>query len=297
MAAVRRGIIATDRLTLGFAVVMVVAVLRSAPASPSWPLHLLAFALIGPLVWLLARAPDDTPFMNFVGPVYPLLLVVMFYTALGTLNEEVGRNHDLWAQRADVALFGTPLSVTWHQRWPNAALSWILHITYVSYYPIVLTAGLWHWRRTPREAYERAAFLIALAFFVCYAVFAFFPVTGPRYFWGAATGPAAETWPARVVNRLLESGSAYGTAFPSSHIAASWTAVLATWRSSRRLALALGVPALGLALGTVYGQFHYAIDAVAGAALAVTVLLTADRLRRLLGGRAPVSAAAPPRRP
>ena len=30
---------------------------------------------------------------------------------------------------------------------------------------------------------------------------------------------------ARLVHRLLEGGSAYGTAFPSSHIAAAWSAV------------------------------------------------------------------------
>lgn len=289
----RRGVIPTDRLTLGFAAAMSAAVLWRAPDSPSWPFHLAAFALTVVLVVLLARGPAETPFMRFTGPVYPLLLVVMFYTAVGTLNEEVGVNHDLWAQHADVALFGSPVSQTWHQAWPFAPLSWVLHLCYVSYYPIVVTVGLWHWRRTSREAFERAVFLIALAFYVCYVAFVCYPVTGPRYFFGAATGPAAQVLPARIVQRLLEGGSAYGTAFPSSHIAASWTAVLATWRSSRRLALALGVPALGLALGTVYGQFHYAIDAIAGAALAVVVLLTADALRRALG-RA-LSRAAPAR--
>jgi hypothetical protein len=40
-----------------------------------------------------------------------------------------------------------------------------------------------------------------------------------------------------------------------------------------------------LAVGTVYGQFHYAVDAVAGAALGLVVLALGPRGGRERGGR------------
>lgn len=279
----RRGLRPQDRLTLAFSALMLAVLLATAARSPSWPIQVGAFALVLLLVWLMTRAPADTPFMRFIGPGYPLLLTTGFYTAIGTLNEELGRNHDLWAQHADAALFGGQVSVTWHAAWPWAPLSWALHLGYQSYYLLVIGVALWHWRRAPIASYERAVFNVCLAFFTCYAVFALWPVTGPRYFFGVATGPAAEVWPARLAHAVLEGGSAYGTAFPSSHIAASWSAVAVTWLASRRLAVALGVPALLLAFGTVYGQFHYAVDAVAGALLAVVLVPLAAWLYRALG--------------
>lgn len=287
-----RGAVAHDRLTLGFAVLFAAVVLVRAPLSAAWPWHLAAASLLALLTVVVARAPGDSPMMKFVGPAYPLLLTVALYTAIGTINEDVGRNYDLWAQHMDVAVFGGPVSQTWHRAWPWAPLSWALHIGYVSYYPIVLIVGLYLWRRRSRAEFERAVFTIALGFFVCYAAFLLFPVVGPRYFFGAATGAAAEVPPARLVHRLLEGGSAYGTAFPSSHIAASWLAVLAAWRTAPRLALTLAAPALALALGTVYGQFHYAIDAVAGAAVAIALFAVAEPLRRRLTAATPAAAAA-----
>jgi len=294
---VKRGVIATDRLTLLFVAAIAAAVLLRSAGASSWPYHLAALALTVGLLALLREAPADSPFMRFLGPVYPIILAAAFYTAIGTLNQDAGINHDLWAQRMDQALFGSQVSVTWHHAWPNPLLSWILHTCYVLYYPIVAVAALWHWRRTPRAVFERAVFLIALGFYVCFLVYVTYPVTGPRYFFGTATGAAADVLPARIVHNLLEGGSAYGTAFPSSHICVSWCAVLATWRSSRKLAVALGIPALGLALGTVYGQFHYGVDAVAGAALAWLLLAAADPLARALGANRPATAPAAPAAP
>ena len=64
------------------------------------------------------------------------------------------------------------------------------------------------------------AALVALGFYVCYVIFALFPVAGPRYFFGNATGPIAQVATARFERWLSEGGSAIGTAFPSSHVAA-----------------------------------------------------------------------------
>ena len=52
---------------------------------------------------------------------------------------------------------------------------------------------------------------------------------------------------------------------------AAWCA----WRALKPLGALLLPAAALLALGTVYGQFHYAVDAVAGVVLGVLVLVLA----------------------
>jgi membrane-associated phospholipid phosphatase len=68
----------------------------------------------------------------------------------------------------------------------------------------------------------------------------------------------------------LEARSSRGTAFPSSHVAvACATSVLAV-RFFGVIGLVIPVVTLGLALGAIYGGFHYAIDVLAGATLGLT---------------------------
>ena len=73
--------------------------------------------------------------------------------------------------------------------------------------------------------------------------------------------------------RLLDGAAAWGTAFPSSHVAVALVAGVCAWRFWRTLGAAALPAAILLTLGTVYGQFHYAVDAMAGAAIAAGVLI------------------------
>jgi len=278
----RRGITATDRLMLGYLALNTAVLLARAGRIESWPWLLAGNALTVALITMLGRA-TPTRFVTFMGAAYPVILTLGFYTQIGVINGELGLVYDQAVHRWETALFGSQVSVTWHRTMPGALLSWVLHFCYGSYYWIVGVPLLFLALRRRGEAFDRGCFLITLGFYVCYAIYLFYPVAGPRYFFGVATGPAAEVLPARIVHGLLEGGSAWGTAFPSSHIAASWCSAAAVWREARRLSVVLWVMAVGLALGTVYGQFHYGVDALAGAALAVALLAAGDPLRRRLG--------------
>ena len=282
MALMARGLIATDRLMLGFLAAFTAIILWRAGDAPSWPLLLAAAALILCLIALLARAPANSAVVQFVGGAYPVMLTPVVYTLLGVFNVEAARFYDVRVQHWESALFRSELSVTWHARMPSLALSWVMHLGYWSYYVIVAGALLGLWFLASREAFARGGFIVTLAFYVCYLIFILFPVMGPRHFFGDATGPIAEILPARLMRSAQHGGSAMGTAFPSSHVAAGWCAVYALWRDLRWLALVLAPAALALALGTVYGQFHYGVDAAGGILLALVLAAAADPLRRVL---------------
>ena len=151
-----------------------------------------------------------------------------------------------------------------------------MHAAYLSYYVILAGAPLGLWLRGRREGARRTVFLVMATFYVCYSVFLLFPVAGPRYLFPPA-GNAATAVPVAVfAHRLLEGGSAWGTAFPSSHVAAALVAATCAFRGLRPLGAFLLPAAVLLSLATVYCQFHYAVDALAGAGLALAALF-ADR--------------------
>lgn len=278
----RRGVIATDKVFLAYLAINSAVILWHAGEVPGWGWLLAGNAAGVLLVALLARAPLSR-LAIFLGGAYPIILTAAFYTQLGVINLNVGTLYDGMVQHWETALFGGEVSVTWHQHLESRELSFFLHGCYVSYYWILMLPALFLFFRRSRDAFERGVFIMTLGFYACYVIFSFFPVAGPRYFFGNATGPITEVATARLAHWLTEGGSAIGTAFPSSHVAATWCAVYALWRDARRLAWMVMPVALGLALGTVYGQFHYAIDAVAGAIFGVLLCAAADPLRRALG--------------
>jgi membrane-associated phospholipid phosphatase len=134
----------------------------------------------------------------------------------------------------------------------------------VLYYPIVLAGPLLLLLKRKAVQAQNVLFTTILAFVVCYVIFALYPVAGPNYTFEHPTGPVREVWSARLVYGLLGTGSSFGTAFPSSHVAATVAANIALWREWRVLAVTIVVPTVLLVVGTVYCQMHYGVDAVAG---------------------------------
>ena len=279
----RLGARPVDAVARVFVLAMAVVALVTSNSVPEWPLLLASDALALVLIELISRAPRASGVARLAALWYPLVLVPAYYGQLGIIGMGVGHARDLVVQRWEAFLFGGQPSLTWHLAMPAPALSWVLHACYLAHYAIIIGVPLWLWLRVGREECERAVFTISLAFFLCFLASAVFPVAGPGFWFPAAAGPESRVTTARLVDWIVDSGSSYGTAFPSSHVAASWAAVLMAIRGAPRLAVVLAPVALGLAAGTVYGQFHYVADACAGAAVALACYGYGDRLRTRLG--------------
>ena len=180
----------------------------------------------------------------------------------------MGRPHaDVTVLGWEHALFGGNPSATWAAHLPYVALSEALHLSYASYYLLVLLPPVVLYVRGARTEFARTEFArtllaLALVYAACFSTYLLFPVDGPRYLVGPAHAPDG---PVRAfVLHLLAAGSSRGTAFPSSHVAASVVATLCALRADRRLGIPIAILTTGLTLGTVYGGFHYGVDALAG---------------------------------
>lgn len=260
-----------------FTAAMTLVLLWCRPAEAPWILA--AHVLVLTLVWLAPRARSSGR-DSLVADFYPLAIDWALYAEVGLLNRSRGVSHDALLQRWEQWLFGTQPAQAWMAAWPSPAVSTLLHLGYLSKYPMLL-APLALWLGGRRAAAREVLFLTILTFYSCYALFLLFPVAGPRYVLPAPSGAAATTAAAAFTRALLEAGSAWGTAFPSAHVAVTIVVSVSILRFSRRLGLPLVLLTALLTVGTVYGGFHYAIDALAGALLAAFVLAG----RRVMAGR------------
>ncbi len=211
----------------------------------------------------------------------PLLLGPFLYVELRWLIPAVGRPHsDAIVLHWEHVLFGGNPSATWALAMPSLVLSESLHFAYASYYALVLVPPIVLYARGKRDGFAATLLALTIVYAACFSTYLLFPVDGPRYLVGPAHAPDG---PVRAfVLHLLESGSSRGTAFPSSHVAASVVSALCALTFQRRLGKVVAVLTVGLTLGTVYGGFHYGVDALAGAVLGALCWLGARAAWRAL---------------
>jgi membrane-associated phospholipid phosphatase len=261
-----------ERLLAGYSVVVIGLCLARGGRFPGLGWIAAAHGLVLVLLLLLQRVGTDR-FGALLRDFAPVVILLGLYGAIDVINGGGAvRNHDRVVQSWEAMLFGGQPARDWWHRWPSRAASWIFHAAYFSYYLIVPFPLVYFLATRRAELARRAIFPILVAFVLCYLGFLFFPVAGPYYEFERPLGGLVENGPARLVYAVLAGGSSYGAAFPSSHVAATWAAVVAVGREVPRVGAALAVPATLLTVGVVYCQMHYAVDAIAGLGVAVLAL-------------------------
>ncbi|MGQ0562296.1 MAG: phosphatase PAP2 family protein [Gemmatimonadota bacterium] len=233
--------------------------------------------------WIRLRLPRAA---QVAGDWYALALIPALYTELAVLNVSVfnGRYFDPIIIRWEAALFGGQPFRELATTFPSLAISEPLHFAYLSYYLIIYGPPLYLYLRGRHAEQQHIVFALMLTFFAHYVFFIYFPVEGPRYRLPAPGGEIAEGLFYNVAHRVLEAGSARGAAFPSSHVAVSLVASACAFTMIPLAAPILLLLTSGLALGAVYGGFHYATDALLGFIFGLLLFALAPRLARRLSG-------------
>lgn len=298
LPAGERGLRPVDVLLLGYLLLTGLLILGNPKNLPWWPLHLAARLVAIVAILRLVPTRPKNRVLAFVRDWYPIAAFLPLYSELATLtNLFTTQRYDEVVVTWEAALFGGQPSQTLRAMFPSHALSEYLHFSYFYYYFVPTTLCLTLWLRGETARFSRALTAILGTFLACCLIYLVFPVVGPYHHFGH---PSPDSWGgffAPLVHRIVQGGSSLGTAFPSSHTAVSVATWFVTWRLSRPVffALALIVPAL--ALGTIYGGFHYALDTLAGAALGAGVAALTpgvhSRLARLTARKKPAESRLP----
>jgi len=192
----------------------------------------------------------------------PLLYLVIGYRLPALLV--AGMNHDF--ERTLLALDHRWRVDTISTRAPRIVIE-LLEVAYLCCYPMVPAGFAILYFAGFREESDRFWTAVLLAVFGCYGVLPWLPTRPPRAIEGAPV--RSPGFVKRLNLRVLGVASVQLNTFPSGHAAASLATALAVGACLPLAGLPLGLLALAIAIGSVVGRYHYAADALAGAALAI----------------------------
>ena len=170
---------------------------------------------------------------------------------------------EAWLVRSDTAAL-----------WPSLRLSpWTLisfEVSYMMCYALVPAAFLIVWTRGADTDVLRFWFALLLAGYACYGTIPWLVSRPPRLLDGVSvTHGRAAAANLFVLSRVTHQLNT----FPSGHVAVAGAAALATWPVWRPAGLLIGIVAMGVAAGAVTGRYHYRIDVVLGAVVAIVATL------------------------
>ncbi len=258
-----------DWVAIGYLIFTGVLILIFHKNVARWYLYLIArvFCITG--IVLLTTIDESTVFpLQFLRDWYPLSTIALFYFEMGKLTQMVFQHFfDETVIRWEKRIFKGMPSLELSDRFPSIILSEILHLCYFSYYLIAVFLAAWLYFKGEMGPFQETVFAETLTFNLSLLCYPFLPATGPRYLFEKNQGPLSKGFFFRLTHSIVSRGSSKGTAFPSSHVSLSVIVLLCALRYDSTAFLILLPMCVGLTLGTVYGRFHYAIDALAGAVL------------------------------
>jgi membrane-associated phospholipid phosphatase len=231
----------------------------------AWPgiLALHGLVLVG--VPLAVRFGSRSRVVAFLRDWYPMAALILLYGELKDLNQVLQKGYfDPLVIAWEDGLFGRQLCMALRGWMPWKPVGEILHFGYFSYYFMLpaLFPALYVLKR--RREFRISAAVVLGTYYFCYLCYVFFPVTGP-YWQFPQPDPSGMGWffP-QLTHGIVAGGSSRGSAFPSSHIAASVAVLGMAWHTLRPVFFILLLPVTLLTIATMYGGFHYGVDAAAG---------------------------------
>ena len=274
-----------DILFMAYNVLLAGVWLQRAGSEPVMPLMVCLHALVTILLVVKPGTDEGSRLpRRILEHLSPYLMWVLAWSEIGWLYRlTLPVVHDGGILALDRALFGFHLNQELSTLLPWEWLASVMGFSYLSYYllilgpPVVLAI-----RKRERELYQHT-FGLMTTYLACFLVYLLMPVLGPREVTAAAGEAAAVAGGAfgSAINTFFAAGDSLGTAFPSSHCAASVAAALLVGRHFGRTAGRLALTWAGfIVISTIYTNNHYAGDAVAGVGLAIliqTVVLSKTR--------------------
>lgn len=142
-----------------------------------------------------------------------------------------------------------------------------LEICYVLVYAIALISALILVLNHRRDQLNTFWFAFLAGTLASYALFPYFPSDPPRTVFAGADLPHIVTIFRRFNLAILGQYGIHSSVFPSAHVSAAFACawgLFITMPVRRRFSAMVAVFAFSVAVATIYGRYHYAVDALAG---------------------------------
>lgn len=170
---------------------------------------------------------------------------------------------------------------------PNLAISYrsvwwteLMMFAYLAYLPLVVWLAFRLYRQKGQQELQKYAFALGLAYMTCFILFILVPAASPRFYFEGA-GPTAGLFFRRLMNLVERSAQYRGGSFPSAHCAAGTVMLYFALRAGKKVSLVVILLIILFFISTVYGQYHYGVDVLAGMIIGLLAILA----NRIITGR------------
>jgi membrane-associated phospholipid phosphatase len=234
-------------------------------------LPLLAAAVAAWVAYLLfdRRVPASPPVV--VEVVAPAAVLLAGYWLSGLLFVRPDLRLEDWLRRQDDVLLTRSGLLPWLDRAPRLVAEY-LELSYLLVYVVVPAGAVMLAASGHRDGVDRFWTVVLLAEFVCYGMLPWIQTRPPR----AVEDATAPSRPLllRRLNLLIANGASIQVnTLPSGHAAGALATALAVGSMVPAAGALFGVLALSIAVATVVGRYHYAVDSILGLLVAVAVWL------------------------
>jgi len=260
----------SDWIQTGFAAILaLVAWIRTLPTGRQWITTLLAaFAIIAVAVARFSTYVLTPPQASAFRDWLPVALMLVPYWQTGQFF--MGPNERIQNRLAEIDrrlsnVVPHPAKVP--GRFTQLSMEW----AYMFCYPmvpcglgVIYAAGL-------RQYTSTFWFIVLVSTYLCYAITPFVPALPPRSITRKQSSVAAANT-GRVMNLwILQHGSIHAISFPSAHVASALAVSLVLLRFVPIAGVVFLVISFWIAVAAITGGYHYAIDVLLGAAIALIV--------------------------
>jgi membrane-associated phospholipid phosphatase len=275
-----------DWIIVGYSSLMLLLILLLGRPISAYVDEIVFYASVTGLVALVIRYVDERRGRAWalVRLLYPLLLFTFFYRTTGGLMFLVFDGFYDWQLTTfEKMILGVNPTLYIDRHLLNTWVNEILSFSYFSYYLMLPGFLLPVFFKRDYVVVREVLTAVCLAFFASYLLFFLYPIEGPRFhfadeFVNTVEGPVFRP----LVEFVIANGAVRGGCMPSSHVAVALVILIYGMRyypTAGRLLLPLNI---GLAVGTVWGRYHYVSDVVVGAGIGVFMVLL---VRKYFGNR------------
>lgn len=212
---------------------------------------------------------------------YPIFICTFLYEETRHLIHLIFPGFfDSWINRLELTILGNYPTI-FLEKFSFPILNEYFLMAYFSYYFILPVLGIALYFRGKLKEFDSLVFASAIAFYISYLGFIFFPVEGPR----CALVSLHQT-PIKgfifvpLTQWVIKVAGLHGGCMPSSHVAVTMVVFVFAYKYTRRLFYFLGPLILSLFVGTVWGRFHYLSDVIAGILVGLLSLYLAKRIEK-----------------
>lgn len=243
--------------------------------------EIFAYLALAATTALIMRYVDETrnKFFAFIRIMYPILMFGPLYSITGgTMTLLFDSFQDPQLTMFEFALLGFHPTIYIDQHLLNRWVIEILSFCYFAYYVMVPGFFFPAFFKGDYEIIKRALSGVGLTYLVSYLVFVLYPIEGPRWHFANLYANELHGFLFRdIVEWVIGNGAVRGGAMPSSHTGVALAIMLYSFKYYRPFGWIMLPIVTGLALGTIWGRFHYISDVVAGSAIALASVWIANK--------------------